>query len=75
MVWMKWFPPNAEAVAVTAGDDHRELVIRELDPRSHRQRSAMQRVHAVGVDVARQVGRAADAANRHHIVRLDLQLH
>ena len=45
-------------------------MVAELDAGGHRQRAAMQRVHAVGVDVARQVRRAADAADDADLMRL-----
>ncbi len=65
---------DAEAVAVAAGDQHGQLVVGQLEARGHRQRAAMQRVHAVGVDEAGEVGGAADAADRGHLVVGDLQL-
>ena len=65
---------DAETVAVAAGADDFQLVVAQLDAGGHRQRAAVQRVHAVGVDVARQVGGAADAADDADLMRLQAQL-
>ena len=46
-------------------------MICQLHARRHRQRAAVQGVHAVGVDEARQVRRAADAADGHNLVGLN----
>jgi len=66
---------DPEAVAVAAGHRHRELVIGEFDARGHGQGAAVKRVHAVRAHVARQVRRTADAADRHYVMGLDLQIH
>src|SRR5207302_1378735 len=65
---------DAEAVAVAAGDYDLEAVVAELRPGRDRQRAPVQRVHAVGVDVAGQVGRAADSADGEQLVRQEAQL-
>ena len=65
---------NAEAVAVAARDQHGHAVVGQLQAGGHRQRTAMQRVHAVGVDEAGKVRRAADAADRGDLVLGNLQL-
>ena len=62
------------AVPVAARDDYVEFVVAQFRPGCHRQRPAMQRVHAVGVEVARQVGGAPDPANGKYLVRLQPQL-
>ena len=62
MAWMKWHA-DAVAVAVPAGDDHLE----RCSPawrRGHRDRAAVQAVHAVGVDETGQVRRATDAGDQ-----------
>ena len=65
---------DAEAVAIAAGDQHSQIVVGQLHARGDSQRPAMQRVHAVGIDEAGEVGRAADAADGSHIVVGNLQL-
>ena len=65
---------NSEAVAITAGHDHGKIVIREFHSRGHSERAPVQRVHAVGTDVPWQVRGAADAADGHHVKRVDLQI-
>jgi hypothetical protein len=64
---------DAIAVAVAAGDDDLELVIGHLRAGGYRQRAAMQCVHAVGADVAGQIGRASDAADHQRFVRPNAQ--
>src|SRR5882672_7316174 len=65
---------DAEAISVAAGADDFQFVVAELDAGGHGERSAMQRVHAVGVDIARQVRGAADAANNTDLMRLQAQV-
>ena len=65
---------DAEAVAVAAGADDFQFVVAELDAGGHGQGPAMQGVHAVGVDVARQVRGAADAADDADLMRLQAEL-
>ena len=65
---------DAEAVAVAAGHQHGQIVIGELHSSGHRQRAAVQGVHAVGVDVAGKVGGTADTADGDHVVVRYLQL-
>ena len=64
---------DAVAVAVAAGADDFEFVIGKLRARRNGERAAMQGVHPVGVHVAGQVRRAADAAHDEHLVRLETQ--
>ncbi len=66
---------DPEAIAVAAGDRHREFVIGEFDARGDGQGAAVKGVHAVRTHVTRQVGGAADAADRHHVMGLNLQIH
>src|SRR5882672_4663200 len=66
---------DAVAVAVTPGNDDLELVIGKLDAGRHCQSASMQRVHTVGTKIPRQVGRTADAADGHHLMRVQIQLH
>ena len=47
---------DAVAVTVAAGRDDGELVVPQLGSRRHRERAPVQGVHAVGVEVAGQVG-------------------
>src|SRR5437588_8066646 len=65
---------NAEPVAIAAGADDFQFVVAELDAGSYGKGAAMQRVHAIGVDVAGQVRGAADAADDADLVRLKTQL-
>ena len=64
---------DAEAVAIAAGADDLQLVVAELDAGADGEGAAVQGVHAVGVDEAGQVGGTADAADGHHLVRLQAQ--
>src|SRR5215469_132545 len=64
---------DAETVAVAAGYDDRQVVVRQLDPGGHGQRSAVQRVHPVGVDESWKIGRTADTADCDHVVVCNLQ--
>ena len=43
---------DAVAVAITAGDDYLELMVGERGASGHREGASVQRVHAVGIDVA-----------------------
>src|SRR3989440_5960494 len=65
---------DAEAVAIAAGADDFQFVVAELDAGSDGEGAAMQGVHAIGVDVARQVRGAADAADDADLMRLEAQL-
>ena len=65
---------NAVAVAIAAGADDFQFVVRQLDAGGHSQGAAMQGVHAVGVDVARQVRGAADAADDTDLMRLQAEV-
>src|SRR5205085_7248375 len=65
---------DPETVAVSTGDDHFQPVVPELRSARDRQRAAVQGVHAVGVDVAGQVGGAADSADGEDLMRLQAQL-
>ena len=64
---------DAEAVAVAAGDEDGHGVVGHLDAGGYGERAAVQGMHAVGVDEAGEVGRAADAADGGDIVLGDLQ--
>src|SRR5438552_3940152 len=65
---------DAEAVAIAAGADDFQLVVAELDASGNGKRASVQGVHAIGVDVARQVRRAADAAYDTDLMRLEAEL-
>ena len=65
---------DAVAVAIATDTDDFQLVIAQFDAGAHRQRTAMQGVHAVGVDEAGQVRRAADAADDHDLVGIEAEL-
>ena len=54
---------DAVAIAIPTGGDDRQLVVTHLGPRSHGQSPAVQGVHAVGVEVSRQIRRTADSAD------------
>ena len=64
---------DAEAVAVAARDQDGHGVVGELHAAGNGERPAVQRVHAVGVDEAGEVGGAADAADRRDLVLRNLQ--
>src|SRR4029077_11270599 len=66
---------DPEAVSVAAGHNHSQLVIGEFQPSGHREGPPAQRVHAIGVDVAWQIGGPADPAYGDDVVRRYLQLH
>src|SRR5204863_3762457 len=65
---------DPEPVAVSAGDEDLKVVVPKLRSGRNRQRAAMQGVHAVSVDVAGQVGGAADSADGQDFVRQESQL-
>ena len=65
---------DAEAIAVTAGDEHGELMVGHLDAGGDRQRAAVQGVHAVGLNEAGEVRGAADAADGDDLVIGNLEL-
>ena len=52
---------DAVAVAVAAGDNHVQLVVRQLRPGRHRHRPPVKAMDPVGVHKSRQIRRAADA--------------
>src|SRR5205823_7067667 len=61
-------PADAEAVPIAARNHHLETMVAELGSGRDGQRAAVERMHAVGVDVARQVGGAADSADGEDLV-------
>ena len=65
---------DAVAVAIAAGADDFQFVVAELDAGGHGKGPAMQGVHAVGVDIARQVRGAADAADDTDLMRLQAEV-
>jgi hypothetical protein len=65
---------NAEAIAIAAGYEYRQFVVRKLYPGGHGQRATVQSVHAVRVDEPGKVGRTPDAADGNHIVVWDLKI-
>src|SRR2546423_2451350 len=67
-------PADTEAVAIAAGADDFQLVVTELDAGSHGQGAAMQRVHPIGVDVARQIRGATNAADDADLMWLEAEL-
>src|ERR1700730_18194239 len=46
---------NAETVAVAAGNHDDEVMIGELDARCNGQGAAVQRMHAIGIDIAGKI--------------------
>ena len=64
----------AEAVTITTGADDFQFVVAELEAGSHGKGATMQRVHAVGVDEAGEIGRTTDAAYGDHVVIWDLKI-
>ena len=64
---------DAVTVSIPAGDHHVHVLVGELDPGSHRHGPAVQAVDTVGMDVARQVGRATDPGDGEQFLRLDAQ--
>src|SRR6185312_10314574 len=67
-------PANGQCVAVTGDHKDRQVLARRRDPSCDRSRSAVDRVHAVGVNVVWETRRTADAGNDHGILALDPQL-
>ena len=65
---------DAITVAVAARADDFELVVRQLDTCGDSEGPAMQGVHTVGVDITRQVRRAADAADDTDLMRPQAQV-
>ena len=65
---------NAEAISVASGDDNVQVVVCHLHTGRDSERAAVERVHAIGIHVTRQVRRAPNAANGNHVVRLNVQL-
>src|SRR5690242_14934783 len=65
---------DSEAVSVTAGDEDGKTVVGELDAGGHGEGASVERVHAVGVDVAGEVGGASDAADGADLMVGNLQL-
>src|SRR3989449_148445 len=66
---------DTETVAVTASHQYCQIVIGKLHPSRHRQRPAVQSVHAIGINETGKVGRTADATDGDHVMVRDLQLH
>src|SRR5262249_16248050 len=64
---------DSESVSIAASDHDVHVVIGKLDTRRDRERPAMQGVHAVRVDEAREVRGTSDAANGYDVVGLDLE--
>ncbi len=62
---------DGKTVAVTAGDQDREIGSRDLETGGERQRAAMHAVKAVAVGVGRNPRRAADTGNHCDIFRRD----
>src|SRR6476620_1011483 len=67
-------PANGQRVAVTGDHKDRQILARRRDPGGDRGRSAVDRVHAVGVHVIGETRRTADAGNDHGVLTLDPQL-
>src|SRR3989442_442396 len=62
------------AIAVAASRNDLQFMIGKLRACGNGQSTTVQRMHAVDVNIARQVGRAADATNGHHLMGLEFQL-
>src|SRR4030095_5189684 len=65
---------NPVAVAIAASADDFQFVVAELDAGGHGEGSAMQGVHAVGVDIPRQVRGATDTADDTDLMRLQAEV-
>src|SRR5207248_11634145 len=65
---------DAVPVPIATSDDYLQRVVRHLGARCDSKRTTVQRVHAVRIDVARQVRRAANAADGQHFVRVEAEL-
>ena len=65
---------DAVPVAVSARHDDLQVMIGQLGSGGHRQGTAMQGVHAIRVEIAGQVRRAADAADGQDLVGLEPRL-
>src|SRR5882762_5467592 len=61
-------PADPETVPVATRHQYREFMIGKLQTGSHRQGTAVQGVHAVGIHVPRKVGRTSDAAYRDDVM-------
>ena len=62
------------AVPIAAGNEHRQIVVRQLGAGGHGQGTPMKGVHPVGVEVARQVGRAPNTADCQYLMGLQTHL-
>ena len=65
---------DAIAIPVASRADHGQAVIGHLDAGSNRQKAAVEGMHAVGVEIAGKVRRAADAAYDAHVMGLNPHL-
>ena len=65
---------DPHAVSVSPRNQNVQRHIGEFDPGRHCQRPSVQTMHAVGLDEARQVGRATNPRYDHHVLGLDLVL-
>jgi hypothetical protein len=70
----KMVAANSKPIAVAACHQYSQLVISELHAGGHSQGAAMQRVHAIGIHIAGEVGRAANAADGDHVMHRYPQL-
>ena len=59
---------DRQRVAVTGDDPHREVLAGRGDAGRDRRRAAVDRVHAVGVEVVGEPRRAADAGDEHDVL-------
>jgi hypothetical protein len=67
-------PADAVAVAVPAGRDDRQFGVSELGSPRDGQRPPVDRVEAVGLEVARELARAADTRDEQDLLRVLAEL-
>src|SRR5215467_13393337 len=65
---------DTKAISVATGHDDCKVVISQFHACGYGKRTAMQGMHAIGIDESGEIRRAADAADSDHVVIWDLQL-
>ena len=66
---------DGEAVAVAADGHYHKIGARDLEPRGHRQRPAVDTVIGIDAGVGGEAPRTTDAGNDGHVFALDVQFH
>jgi hypothetical protein len=65
---------DTKAISVATSHDDRKIVICQFHACGYSKRTAVQGMHARGIDESGEIGRAADAADSDYVVIRDLQL-